>query len=58
MKKVISCSSYNGTGSSAITDLISEYNGVKSLTEYEFRFIQDTDGVMDLEYHWYKILIG
>lgn len=51
MKKVISCASYNGTGSSAITDLISEYNGVKSLTEYEFRFIHDTDGVMDLEYH-------
>lgn len=51
MKKLISCASYYGSGSSAITDLIGEYKGVKSLTEYEFRFIQDIDGVMDLEYH-------
>ena len=51
MKKLISCASYYGSGSSAITDLISEYKGVKSLTEYEFRFIHDIDGIMDLEYH-------
>ena len=54
MKKLISCASYYGCGSSAITDLVSEYSGVKSLTEYEFRFIQDTDGIMDLEYHLVK----
>lgn len=51
MKRLISCASYFGSGSSAITDLIGEYKNVKSLTEYEFRFIQDIDGVMDLEYH-------
>lgn len=51
MKKIISCASYYGSGSSAITDLIGEYKDVKSLTEYEFRFIQDIDGIMDLEYH-------
>ena len=51
MKKLISCASYYGSGSSAITDLIGEYEGVKSLTEYEFRFIHDIDGIMDLEYH-------
>lgn len=51
MKRLISCASYYGSGSSAITDLIGEYKGVKSLTDYEFRFIQDIDGVMDLEYH-------
>lgn len=51
MKQLISCASYFGSGSSAVTDLIGEYVEVKSLTEYEFRFIQDIDGIMDLEYH-------
>lgn len=51
MKKLISCASYYGSGSSAVTDLIGEYKGIKSLTEYEFRFLHDIDGVMDLEYH-------
>ena len=48
--RIISCASYYGTGSSAITDLISEYEGVFSLTNYEFRFVQDPDGISDLEY--------
>lgn len=51
MKKLISCASYYGSGSSAVTDLIGEYKSVKSLTAYEFRFLHDIDGVMDLEYH-------
>lgn len=51
MKRLISCASYYGSGSSAIIDLIGEYKHVKSLTNYEFRFIQDIDGLMDLEYH-------
>lgn len=54
MKKLITCASYYGSGSSAITDLVGEYKNVKSLTDYEFRFIQDIDGVMDLEYHLVK----
>jgi hypothetical protein len=49
--KLISCASYYGSGSSALTDLVSEYKGVKSLTEYEFRFVHDIDGIADLEYH-------
>lgn len=49
--RLISCASYYGSGSSALTDLISEYKGVKSLTQYEFRFIHDIDGIADLEYH-------
>ena len=48
--KVITCASYYGSGSSAVTDLISEYEGVKNLTDYEFRFLHDLDGVSDLEY--------
>lgn len=49
--KIITCASFYGSGSSAITDLISEYESVCSMTEYEFRFLQDPDGISDLEYH-------
>ena len=49
--KIISCASYYGSGSSAITDLISEYNSVFSLSTEEFRFVQDPDGISDLEYN-------
>lgn len=51
MQKLITCASYYGSGSSALTDLISEFSGVKSMTDYEFRFVHDIDGVADLEYH-------
>ena len=49
--KIVTCASYFATGSSAVTDLISEYDGVKSLTKYEFRFLHDPDGVSELEYN-------
>ena len=49
--KLISCAGYFCSGSSAFTDLVSEYEGVKSLSNYEFRFLQDIDGLTDLEYH-------
>lgn len=49
--KIISCASYHGTGSSAITDYVSEFKNVFSLTDEEFRFIQDPDGISDLEYN-------
>lgn len=49
--KFISCASYYGTGSSAITDLISEYSTVYSFTNEEFRFLQDPDGIDDLAFH-------
>ena len=49
--RIISCSSYYGTGSSAITDYISEFSSVCSTGDYEFRFLHDTDGIADLEYH-------
>lgn len=48
--RIISCASYYGTGSSAITDLISEYEDCFSLTDYEFKFLQDPHGVRDLEF--------
>lgn len=49
MKKIITCAGYHGTGSSLITDLLKEFQGIKSFGEYEFRFLQDPNGVGDLE---------
>lgn len=49
--KFITCASYYGSGSSAITDLISEYSSVLSFTDEEFRFLQDPHGISDLEYY-------
>lgn len=49
--RFISCASYYGSGSSAITDFVSEFDNVYSFTDEEFRFIQDPDGVSDLEYN-------
>lgn len=49
--KIITCASFYGSGSSALTDLISEYDTVKDLTDYEFRFLHDMDGISDLEFH-------
>ena len=49
--RIITCASYYGTGSSAVTDYLSEFDSVYSLGDYEFRFLHDTDGIADLEYH-------
>lgn len=49
--KIITCASYYGSGSSALTDLVSEYDSVKDLSDFEFRFLHDMDGVRDLEYY-------
>ncbi|SFW17060.1 Sulfotransferase family protein [Prevotellaceae bacterium HUN156] len=49
--RLISCASYYGSGSSALTDLVAEYSTVKNLSDYEFRFVHDIDGIADLEYH-------
>lgn len=49
--QVISCASYYGTGSSAVTDFLSEFDNIYSLTNYEFRFTHDPDGISDLEYN-------
>ncbi len=51
MIKFLTCASYYGSGSSAVTDLISEYENVDNLTDYEFRFLHDPYGVRDLQYY-------
>lgn len=48
--KIITCASYYGTGSSAVTDLLSEYSSIRSLGRYEYRFAWDPDGLSDLEF--------
>ena len=49
--KIITCASFYGSGSSALTDLVAEYDNVKDLSDFEFRFLHDIDGIRDLEYH-------
>lgn len=49
--RFITCASYYGSGSSALTDFVSEFDGVYSFTDEEFRFLQDPDGISDLEYN-------
>ena len=49
--KFISCASYHGSGSSAIVDMISEFNSVYSFGNEEFRFVHDPNGISDLEYN-------
>ena len=49
--RIVTCTGYFSTGSSAICDLLSEYEGFYYKNDYELRFIYDTDGLSDLEYH-------
>ncbi len=48
---LITVASYYASGSSAVTDFLSEFDNVKSLTDYEFRFAHDPDGLSELEYN-------
>lgn len=50
MNKIITCASYGGTGSSAITDLLLEFDNVKSIKEFEFTIVHEIDGINSLEY--------
>ena len=47
----LSCASYYGSGSSAVLDYLTEFKDVYSLTNYEFRFAHDPDGLSELEYN-------
>ena len=49
-RKIITATGYGGTGSSAITDLLKEFDNGLSLGDTEFWFLQDFDGISDLEY--------
>lgn len=47
---IITCTGYGSTGSSVVTDLLSEFEDVNSYGDFEFRFLQDPHGLRDLEY--------
>lgn len=50
--QIITCAGYYGSGSSAITDFLSEFKGVKSLgDEFECCFIHEPYGISDLQFH-------
>lgn len=51
MAKIITCAGYYGTGSSAVTDFLGEFDCVYFMGDYEFRFVQDPGGIADLEYN-------
>ena len=52
--RFITCASYYGTGSSAVTDFVSEFDRVVKFGDVEFRFVHDPDGIADLEYNLVK----
>ena len=49
--RIITCASYYGTGSSAITDFFSECENIFCMGNYEYRFLNEPDGIADLEYN-------
>ncbi|SHF04087.1 MULTISPECIES: sulfotransferase [Caloramator] len=51
LKKIITCASYGGTGSSAVSDLFKEFENVKSMGDFEFSIAHDVDGISDLQHY-------
>jgi hypothetical protein len=50
-KNILVATGYGGTGSSAVTDLLSEFKGIKSFGDKEIYLLQDDFGIIDLEFH-------
>lgn len=53
MRNIITCASYGGSGSSAITDLLKEFDNIYSAGDYEFTIAHELDGISDLQYYLY-----
>ena len=49
--KVLTTTGFYGTGSSAITDLLSEYENIECKGDFEIRIVHDPYGISDLEYN-------
>lgn len=49
--KVITCTGYYNTGSSAVGDLLREFSNVQDYGDYEIRIAHEPDGLSDLEYN-------
>lgn len=50
MHKIITCTGFGGTGSSAISDLFKEFDNVKSCGNFEFSLAHEVDGISDLQH--------
>lgn len=59
MNNVVTCASYGGTGSSAITDILKEFDNIKSFGDFEFSFLHEVDGISDLQHYllddWHRL---
>ena len=51
MRSVIGACGYIGTGSSAVSDLLKEFDENQCLDKFEFKIAYQTDGLQDLKYH-------
>jgi hypothetical protein len=49
MATLLSTTGYGCTGSSAVTNILEEFDGIKSLGNKEFTFAHEPDGIADLE---------
>lgn len=49
--RIITAVGYYATGSGVIQDLCREFSNVEMLSDYEIRFLQDPDGISDLQYN-------
>lgn len=49
--RFISCASYYGSGLSVVTNFVSEFDSVYSFTDEKFKFLQDPDGITNLEWN-------
>ncbi|MDP4088142.1 MAG: sulfotransferase family protein [Bacillota bacterium] len=50
-KKIITCAGYGATGSSVVTDLLKEFDNMKSMGSFEFSFPHEVDGLSDLQHY-------
>lgn len=51
---IIGSCGYGATGSSVLTDLLTEYDGIQVFDNFEFTISYRVDGIEDLEYHLMK----
>lgn len=48
---IVGTCGFGSTGSSAVSDYLSEFSNVQVLDDIEFTLVSDLDGLIDLEYH-------
>ena len=48
---IIGTCGFGSTGSSAVSDYLSEYGSVQTLDRFEFSWVSGVDGLIDLDYH-------